>query len=122
MARDTHSLICIRCPRGCELEVVVEDGAVVEVTGHACGRGVRYAEDEVLHPMRMVTSSVPIVGSASAKMVSVRTKGDVPKSSVLDVIGALHGVKVQAPVHIGDVVVDNVCGTGVDVIATRDAV
>lgn len=114
-------LTCIRCPRGCQLDVAVENGAVVSVTGNACKRGETYAQTEAVNPMRAVTSSVPVEGSATARMVSVKTAGDVPKSKVREVVASLKGVTVSAPVAIGDVVVSDVCGTGVDIVATRSA-
>ena len=121
MATTEQALICIRCPRGCNLVATVVDGEVASVTGNACKRGETYARDEVTHPMRVVTSSVPVDGSDLVHMVSVRTKGDVPKGSMSGVIDALRGVRLTAPVRIGDVVVPDVCGTGVDVVATRTA-
>ncbi|MBR3316376.1 MAG: DUF1667 domain-containing protein [Atopobiaceae bacterium] len=121
MARETRSLICINCPLGCPLEVVVENGEVLSVTGNTCKRGEVYGRKEVTNPTRIVTSSVPVVGSAMERMVSVKTAHDIPKGKIFDVMAALDGVEVTAPVEIGDVVVANVAGTGVDVVATRRA-
>jgi CxxC motif-containing protein len=121
MTTTEQSLICIRCPRGCACVATIEDGVVVAVSGNACKRGDRYVRDEVINPVRVVTSSVPVRGSATERMVSVRTRGDVPKGLVRDVVGELRGVVLDAPVSIGDVVIHDVCGTGVDVVATRGA-
>ena len=121
MASSTQNLTCIRCPRGCALTVELEDGEVKAVTGNACKRGEIYARAEVTNPVRTVTSVVPVEGSAIAHMVSVKTAGEVPKAKVLDVVGALAGITLAAPVEIGDVVVPDVCGTGIDVVATRRA-
>ena len=112
-------LTCIRCPRGCQLDVAVEDGKVVKVVGNACKRGETYAQTEAVNPVRVVTSSVPVTGSAAHHMVSVKTKGDVPKAKVRAVVDALKGLTVEAPVEIGDVILADVAGTGVDIIATR---
>ena len=121
MAASTQNLTCIRCPRGCALTVTLEDGQVTAVEGNACRRGDIYARAEVTNPVRTVTSVVPVDGSDMAHMVSVKTAGEVPKAKVLDVIGALADVSVSAPVEIGDVIVADVCGTGIDVVATRRA-
>lgn len=114
------TLTCIRCPKGCQVTVTLEGGEVTAVTGNGCPRGDAYARKEVTDPTRVVTTVVPVSGSAVARMVSVKTAGDVPKAKVLDVVRALSGVSMAAPVHIGDVVLANVCGTGVDVVATKD--
>ena len=121
MAASTQNLTCIRCPRGCALTVTLDDGQVVSVEGNACRRGDIYARAEVTNPTRTVTSIVPVTGSDIAHMVSVKTAGEVPKAKVLDVVGALADVAVEAPVEIGDVILGDVCGTGIDVVATRKA-
>lgn len=118
---ERRALTCIRCPRGCQLEATLDGGAVTSVMGNACPRGAAYAADELLHPMRCVTTTVRVAGSPHDAVVSVRTAGDVPKGLVRDVVAALADVELAAPVHVGDVVLRDVCGTGVDVIATREA-
>ena len=114
------TLTCIRCPKGCQVTVALEGGRVTAVTGNGCPRGDAYARKEVTDPTRVVTTVVPVSGSGVARMVSVKTAGDVPKAKVLDVVRALSGVRLAAPVHIGDVVLADVCGTGGDVVATKD--
>ena len=121
MAASTQNLTCIRCPRGCSLTVTLDENQVVSVEGNACRRGDIYARAEVTNPVRTVTSIVPVEGSGIAHMVSVKTAGEVPKSKVLDVIGELADITVEAPVAIGDVILADVCGTGIDVVATRKA-
>ena len=73
------------------------------------------------NPTRIVTTTVPVDGSATERMVSVKTASDIPKGKIFDVVRELKGVRAQAPVEIGDVVLSNVAGTGVDVIATKRA-
>lgn len=121
MAEETRTLTCIRCPRGCAVTVTLADGLITHVTGNSCKRGDVYARAEVTNPTRVVTSVVPVRGSACERMVSVKTEGDVPKGRVFDVIDALRGVTLTAPVEMGDVVLPNVCGTGVNVVATKRA-
>ena len=119
---ETRTLTCIRCPRGCTVAVTLaDDGTITSVTGNSCMRGDKYARDEVTHPVRGVTTTVPVVGSATEKMVSVKTAGDVPKGRVFDVVRALTDVTATAPVHIGDVILADVAGTGIDIVATKDA-
>lgn len=119
---ETRTLTCIRCPRGCTVAVTLaDDGTITSVTGNSCMRGDKYARDEVTYPVRVVTTTVPVVGSATEKMVSVKTAGDVSKGRVFDVVRALTDVTATAPVHIGDVILADVAGTGIDIVATKDA-
>lgn len=114
-------LTCIGCPLGCRLDVMLDEkGAVTMVTGNTCPRGEKYARKELTTPTRIVTSSVRVYGSRTGeRMVPLKTASDVPKSKVMDVIRDLAGVSVPCPVQIGDVLLRNVAGTGVDVIATK---
>ena len=120
IAADVRTLTCIRCPKGCAVKVTLEVGEVTSVTGNTCPRGEEYARKEVTNPTRTVTSVVPVHGSATCSMVSVKTAEDVPRDCVRGVIDALRDVSVEAPVRIGDVIVPNVCGTGVNVVATKN--
>lgn len=118
---EERRLTCIRCPMGCQLVVTVEDGVVTGVAGNTCKRGEEYGRLEVSHPVRVVTTTVPVRGSAHERMVSVKTVPDVAKDKVFEVMRALEGVVVEAPVSIGDVIVRDVCGTGSDIVATKGA-
>ncbi len=110
-------LICIVCPRGCHLEVDEENGWAV--TGNGCPRGARYGREELVNPRRVVTSTVRCTGGAHPRC-PVKTDRPVPKGKIFEVMACLDGVKLAAPVHAGQVVVENVCGTLANVIATRD--
>ena len=116
MERD---LICLNCPMGCSLHVVMEDGEVVSVSGNTCPRGKTYAISEVTHPVRMVTSIVP-VENGNIAMVSCKTSQPVDKGMIFDVTRAMKDLVVPAPVHIGDVLVENIAGSGADLIATKN--
>lgn len=116
---ETRELTCICCPLGCSLQVTLDNGNVTEVTGNTCPRGDAYARKEVTNPTRIVTSTVRVENGVSA-MVSCKTKSDIPKEKIFDITKALANVCVKAPVAIGDVVLANVCDTGVDVVATKD--
>ena len=112
-------LTCISCPMGCPLIVTMEDGAVVSVPGNTCPRGDAYARKEVTAPTRIVTSTVRVTGGTLA-MVSCKTRSDIPKGKIFDVVRALKDVEVPAPITIGQVLAENVAGTGVDIIATKN--
>ena len=111
-------LICINCPLGCHLNVDDKDLSNVKVTGNTCPRGVTYAVSEVTEPKRMVTSSVSVVGSQT-KRVSVKTSAPIPKNKIFDCLQEIRKITANAPVAIGDVLLANVCDTGVDIVATR---
>lgn len=115
---EKRELICIGCPMGCPVTVELDNGEVTSVTGHTCKRGDVYARKEVTNPTRIVTSTVKVTGGA-ADMVSVKTRNDVPKGKIFECVQALKGLSVPAPVHIGDVILANAAGTGVDIIATK---
>ena len=80
--------------------------------------GDAYARKEVTHPTRIVTTTVQVAGG-TAPVVSVKTAQDIPKGKIFDCAAALRDVRVQAPVAIGDVVLSDAAGTGVDVVATK---
>ena len=109
---------CICCPLGCQITAMKENGHYV-ITGNNCPKGEKYVKDEMTNPTRMVTTMVPVKGG-EIPVVSVKTKEAVPKGKIKDCIEILKGVSVEAPVKIGDVIWDNICDTGIPVIATKN--
>ena len=116
---ETRELICINCPLGCGLTVTIKDGEVEKVQGNTCPKGEAYGRKEVPNPTRIVTSIVKVTGGV-LPVVSVKTASDIPKEKIMDCARVLKEVEVQAPVSIGDVVLEDVCGTGVPMIATKN--
>ena len=116
---EKRELTCIGCPMGCQITVELEDGEVTSVKGNTCAIGDKYARNEVTHPERTVTSTAVIVGGDKPR-VSVKTASNIPKDKIFQCMKEIDDACVKAPVHIGDVVVKNVAGTGVDVVATRE--
>ncbi|MBQ9549752.1 MAG: DUF1667 domain-containing protein [Lachnospiraceae bacterium] len=115
----TKELTCIGCPMGCLITVQMEKGEVISVEGNTCQKGDIYARKEVTNPTRIVTSTV-VIKDGDKPRLSVKTKNDIPKDKIFEVMKDIDAADVTAPKHIGDVVVSNVAGTGVDVIATRN--
>ncbi len=109
---------CICCPLGCQI-TVIKDKEQCVITGNNCPKGEKYVKDEMTHPTRMVTSMVPVKGG-EIPVVSVKTKEAIPKDKIKDCIEALKGVSVEAPIKIGDMIIENVCGTGVSIVATKN--
>jgi CxxC motif-containing protein len=103
---------------GCQLDVVVQGDNVEQVTGNQCARGVIYAKKEVVNPTRILTSVV-FVNHGVEEMVSVKTSTDIPKSMLRQCAASLRGLRVEAPVKSGDIIVENLCGTGANLVATK---
>ena len=114
---EIRNLTCIGCPMGCPLTVKLEDTEVISIEGNSCKRGAVYGKKEVTNPTRIVTTTVR-VKNGSMPVVSVKTAQDIPKGKIFDCVDALRDVCVEAPVQIGDVILENVAGTGVDIVAT----
>ena len=108
------SLVCIVCPRGCRLDVDEK----LQVTGNACPRGAAYAAAEMTHPTRMVTSTMRLAESRSAR-VPVKTSRPVPKEKIFDVMAEIRRTTVRVPVRCGEIVIEHVAGLDADVVATR---
>ncbi|SFQ24986.1 CxxC motif-containing protein [Lachnospiraceae bacterium XBB1006] len=112
-------LTCIGCPLGCTITVTMHDGKIESISGNTCKRGEVYARTEVTAPVRTVTSTVKVAGGI-LPVVSVKTAGDIPKEGIFPCMEELRKITVTAPVNTGDVIVENVCDTGVSVIATKN--
>lgn len=106
--------ICIVCPKGCHLTVDDNGG----VTGNTCIRGEKYGKQEAVDPKRTLTSTIKI-NSRLVRRLPVITSGDVPKDKVKEIVRYLDSVEVNAPIKVKDIVVENVMGLGVDIVATR---
>jgi len=111
--------LCIGCPLGCHLEVEADGSTVVEVRGHGCNRGKSFAEQEHTDPRRMVTTTVRVTNGLWPKL-PVKTNKPLPKQQIMDLCNILKKISLTAPVQMGDVIMSNALGTGVDVIASRD--
>ena len=118
--RQSAEIICISCPMGCNLTVTQENGNI-QVTGHECNAGIKYAKEEMANPTRNIATSVKVAGG-DMPMLSVKTATPIPKSAIKAVVAAVHKITMTAPVMIGDVVLQNAAGTGVDIVATRNIV
>lgn len=109
-------LTCIVCPRGCQISIELDDeGKIFSVSGNSCKRGAVYAENELTHPVRTVTSTVRTV---SGSVTPVKTAQPVPKELVFEVMKEIAKVEVKDDIGMGDIVICNVCGCGVDVVST----
>lgn len=119
MSTEIRKLTCINCPLGCSLSVTMDGKEVVSVTGNTCPKGEIYARNEVTDPKRVVTSSVYVL-NGERNVVSVKTEEAIPKDKIFDCVEAMRDLKVKAPVSIGDVIAEDIAGTGVKLLATAN--
>ena len=110
-----NKLTCIGCPLGCELTITGDD---LQVEGAACKIGITYGKEEATNPTRNIATSVRVDGG-DIPMLSVKTSRPIPKGKIMECVKAVHAVRMNAPVKVGDVVLANAAGTGVDMVATR---
>lgn len=114
----TRELICICCPKGCRMAVTLEGNKVTSVTGNTCKRGKDYAVSEVTAPVRMVTATVR---TAEGVSIPVKTAQPIPKGKIFESMREIKAATLTLPVKMGDVILENVAGTGIPVIAARSA-
>ncbi len=112
-------IICIMCPMGCYLNVDYFGTKIREVVGNRCKVGVEYAEKEVFNPERTLTTTVK-VKQGNLPLVSVKTKKPIPKSRIFDVMNLLAKVEVEAPIKIGDPIIQDILCTSVNIVATKN--
>jgi len=112
---------CIVCPVGCLMTITLEDGKVTSVTGNACKRGPAYAVDECTAPKRMLTTTVRADINGVRVLVPVKTASAIPKEKLFEAMDALNSIVLTGRVARGDVVIADLLGTGIDVVATDDA-
>ena len=118
MEQHVQNVTCVQCPMGCSLSVYIDSaGAVTNVEGNSCPRGKAYGAAEVTHPVRMVTSLMRVENTFHP--ISVRTAEAVPRETIPAVLVAIHNTTVKVPVQAGEVLIQNVANTGIDVVATK---
>lgn len=115
-----RELICIGCPMGCRLSLEEDRTAPrgYRVTGCGCKRGEDYAIKEVTAPTRMLTSTVRIEGARLPRL-PVRTSSAIPKERLGECMALIGELREHSPVKMGQVLIKDLLGTGVDLIASR---
>ena len=112
------NIICTVCPRGCHVKVTLNGTEVTEISDYGCKRGKEYAAAEATHPVRILTTTVKIADN-KYNLLPVRSNAPVPKELQMECMKAIKSIAVTAPVKAGDVVLSNICGTGVDIVAPK---
>ena len=124
-AIETLQFNCTTCPSECLLTVEVEhdaDGAVVEVrsvTGNSCPRGDKFAHQELICPMRVLTTTIAVSGGDET-LLPVRTAEAIPLALHAQAMNLIRGLVLNAPIRMGNVVLHNLLDTGTDLIASMD--
>ncbi len=111
-------IICTVCPRGCHIMAQGNGEEVLSLEGQGCKRGTEYAAAEYAHPVRILTTTVKIAG-VEGDLLPVRSNGPVPREKIMDCMEVIRGVSAAAPVEQYAVIVADICGTGVDIVATK---
>ena len=114
-------LTCIVCPNGCPLEIDFEEKPaiqVIQIEGHTCDKGPKWAEQELTRPMRTIAGNIQ-VENGDFPLVSVRTDAPIPKNSIFQVMKEIQSTTVKAPVSIGETLIKNPAGTDCSIVATR---
>ena len=118
MAAEKRHFVCVICPIGCEVDVVHDGDRIISMEGNKCKKSEEFVKQELIEPMRVLTTTVRIEG-ARWPIIPVRTDKAVPKRLFPHIMRQLRRIDLQAPVGMLDVVIKDVAGTGANVIATR---
>lgn len=116
---EQNKIICVSCPIGCRMTIQSKDGKITSIIGNACPKGIKYAEEEFINPLRILPTTVKVIGG-ELPLVSVKTEKAIPKRLLLKAMVEIAEIEVKAPVKIGQVIKDNLIGTGVSLVATRN--
>lgn len=118
MAAEKKHFVCVVCPVGCEIDVVHDGSKIISMEGNKCEKSEEFVRQELIEPMRILTTTVRIQG-ARWHVIPVRTDKSVPKRLFPRIMRQLKRIRLRAPVNMLDVVVRDVVRTGADIIATR---
>ncbi|MEX2444719.1 MAG: DUF1667 domain-containing protein [Alkalispirochaeta sp.] len=116
----TRTDICLRCPQGCEVQTMLgPDDEILNISGNKCKLGKEYVEQEIKDPRRVLPTSVKVTNGTSP-LVPVWTPEPMPKGLLLDLAAESRKIEVEAPVHVGDVVLDDWRGLGIRLVASGE--
>jgi CxxC motif-containing protein len=118
MPAEKSHFVCVVCPIGCEIDVVHDSGRIISMEGNKCEKSEEFVRQELIEPMRILTTTVRIQG-ARWSVIPVRSDKAVPKRLFPRIMKKLRRIELQAPVHMLDVVLKDILGTGANIITTR---
>ncbi|MDP4146165.1 MAG: DUF1667 domain-containing protein [Bacillota bacterium] len=111
-------LICTVCPKGCKMEIYKSNLEIYNISGYGCEKGKKYAEQEVINPSRILTTTVKIK-NGHINRLPVRSEGTISKNQMIKCIGVIREAEVEAPIKQGDVIIENILGSGINIIASK---
>lgn len=111
----TEKITCTVCPIGCKITANIEDGSIAEIFGHGCRRGEAYAKAEIIDPRRTLTTTMRTEGG---DLLPVKSAKPIPKGMLFECMDAINKTTAKPPVNIGDVLIEDICKTGVSIVAT----
>ncbi|MBU1290273.1 DUF1667 domain-containing protein, partial [bacterium] len=115
---EEKEIVCVSCPMGCRMTVQAKEGDIISITGNDCPKGIEYAKEEFTNPLRILPTTVRVIGG-ELPLVSVKTEKAIPKGLLLKAMAEIAEIEVKAPIKIGQVIKDDLIGTGVSLVATR---
>ncbi len=116
---EEKKLICVICPVGCEVSATLEDGELKDINGYRCAQGEEYAREEFTSPSRILTATVWIKGSRVSQL-PVRSNRPLPRPKLEEVMALLAREKLEVPIKEGQIIIENILGTGADIVSSRD--
>lgn len=116
----TREDICLRCPRGCKIETILGPNCeILKITGNQCKLGIEYVEQEIKDPRRVLPTTVRVSGG-ERPLVPVWTPEPIPRDLLMELAAATREIVVDAPVHVGDVIINDWRGLGISLVASGD--
>lgn len=114
-----NEMTCIICPNGCSIIVTYDADGNIKVTGNKCKRGENFAIEEITCPKRSLTSTVK-TSFKKARRIPVKTDRDIPLKDIFSVMSEINIVVLDRKVSVNDIIIENVCNLGVNIVATSD--
>jgi len=111
-------MTCIVCPKGCKLQVEITDG-MISVSGNECRQGEKHAIQELTEPKRNIATSVRVSGGM-LPLASVKLSAPIHKDKIFRVMEIVKDISCKAPVLEGDIIIRDILGLGVDLVATKE--
>ncbi len=112
-----REIICTSCPMGCHVTVTMNGEEITSITGNTCARGERYARSEITNPTRTLTTTVALTDGG---VLPVKSDAPLAKKEIPHYLEQIHEVIVERPVLMGDIILEDIDGNGVNIIATQN--
>ncbi len=114
-------LCCTTCPSECQLRVKVQGDKVLNIEGNICKRGITFAQKEITRPERTLTTTIRVKINGLSSLLPVKTSGPIPKKKMMLAMKKIREIEINQPYQMGEVLIKNICETGVDVLACRSS-